>query len=80
MSPVTTIIKLKRKRSVPPTKETPRFHVGMLREQTAKKTFTMQVRNKYQALSNNTEEKDEAATEENIDRKWGKVVKAARKP
>lgn len=40
----------------------------------------MQVRNKYQALSNNTEEKDEAATEENIDRKWGKVVKAARKP
>ena len=56
----------------------------MLRYQTVKKTFIMQVRNKYQTLSNNTEEKDEAATEENRQEVGGKwlelTVKAAGKP
>ena len=70
---VTADIKLRLKRTGPTPKGSPRFDVSMLKDPTIKKKFTIQLRNRYQALSSTTRDDDDVE-EIDINKHWENIV------
>ena len=71
---VTADIKLKLKRTGPTPKGSPRFDVCMLKDSAIKKKFTIQLRNRYQALSSTA--RDDDADVLDINKHWTNIVEA----
>lgn len=69
---VTAHTKLKLRRAGPSSKGTPRFDVCKLKDPAIKKKFTIQLRNRYQALTNTSENDYDHKTD--INKQWAKIM------
>lgn len=67
---VTADIKLKLRRAGPSFKGTSRFDVCKLKDPAIKKKFTIQLRNRYQAFTNTSENDDKT----DINKHWAKIM------
>ena len=71
---VTACLKLKLKSAGRPAKGRSRFDVGQLKQPNVRKSFTLEVRNRFEALAGMDEKDDNI--EDGVNRNWRKIVTA----